>query len=84
MVEQVKQAKIPETAIDDAVRQLLRDKFELGYFEPVRRSLRARQISGEVADQPFAWKQLLKEYRAPPKQRPQLLPLQAAKHAAWP
>ena len=33
LVEQVKQKKVPEAAIDDAVRRLLREKFELGLFE---------------------------------------------------
>ena len=55
LVEQVKQAKIPEAAIDDAVRRLLRDKFELGLFEnPYVDPLQAEQISGAVANQPLA------------------------------
>ncbi|HSQ58188.1 MAG TPA: glycoside hydrolase family 3 N-terminal domain-containing protein, partial [Gemmata sp.] len=55
LVEQVKQKKVPETAIDDAVRRLLRDKFELGLFEnrfvdPAK----ADAISGAEATQPLA------------------------------
>jgi beta-glucosidase len=33
LVEQLKKKKVPEAAINDAVRRLLREKFELGLFE---------------------------------------------------
>src|SRR3954462_14573983 len=33
LVEKVKRKKVPQAAIDEAVRRLLRDKFELGLFE---------------------------------------------------
>jgi beta-glucosidase len=55
LVEQVKQKKIPETAIDAAVRRLLREKFELGLFEnPFVDPARADEISGSEATRPLA------------------------------
>jgi beta-glucosidase len=55
LVESVKNGKVPEAAIDDAVRRLLRDKFELGLFEnPLVDPGHAEQISGAAANQPLA------------------------------
>ena len=55
LVEQVKQKKVPESAIDDAVRRLLREKFELGLFEdPYVDPDRADEISGSAATRPLA------------------------------
>src|SRR5262245_55054583 len=48
LVEQVKQGKVPEAAINDAVRRLLRDKFDLGLFEnPYVDPVRADEIRSE-------------------------------------
>src|SRR5262249_28192013 len=50
LVEQVKQRKVPESAIDDAVRRLLRAKFELGLFEdPYVDPARADEVAGSKA-----------------------------------
>jgi beta-glucosidase len=47
LVDLVKQGKVPESAINDAVRRLLRDKFDLELFEnPYVDVERADQISG--------------------------------------
>jgi beta-glucosidase len=55
LVEQVKQKKVPESAIDDAVRRLLREKFELGLFEnPFVDPARSDEISGSAATRPMA------------------------------
>jgi beta-glucosidase len=55
LVDQVKQGKVPEAAINDAVRRLLRDKFELGLFEDLYVDAdRAEQISGAAASRPLA------------------------------
>jgi beta-glucosidase len=55
LVEQVKQGKVPEAAINDAVRRLLREKFELGLFEsPYVDVDRADEISGSAASRPLA------------------------------
>jgi beta-glucosidase len=55
LVDQVKQKKIPESMIDDAVRRLLREKFELGLFEdPTVDPARADEISGAAATRPLA------------------------------
>jgi beta-glucosidase len=55
LVEQVRQGKVPEAAINDAVRRLLRDKFELGLFEnPYADPARAEAISGSAASRPLA------------------------------
>src|SRR6516165_137826 len=49
LVEQVKQGKVPEAGINDAVRRLLRDKFELGLFEnPYVDADRADKVSGSA------------------------------------
>jgi beta-glucosidase len=55
LVEQVRRGAVPEAAINDGVRRLLRDKFELGLFEnPFVDLARADEISGAVASQPLA------------------------------
>jgi beta-glucosidase len=55
LVEQVKQGKVPVAAINDAVRRLLREKFELGLFEdPYVDPARADEISGSAATRPLA------------------------------
>jgi beta-glucosidase len=55
LVEQVKQGKVPEAAINDAVRRLLREKFELGLFEdPFVDPARADEICGAKASRPLA------------------------------
>jgi beta-glucosidase len=55
LLEQVKQGKVSEAAINDAVRRLLRDKFELGLFEnPFVDQARAEKISGAKASRPLA------------------------------
>jgi beta-glucosidase len=55
LVGQVKQGKVPEAAVNEAVRRLLRDKFELGLFEdPFVDPARADEISGSEAARPLA------------------------------
>ncbi|HEY1379667.1 MAG TPA: glycoside hydrolase family 3 N-terminal domain-containing protein [Gemmataceae bacterium] len=55
LVEQVKQGKVPEAAINDAVRRLLREKFGLGLFEnPYVDPARADETSGSEATRPLA------------------------------
>jgi beta-glucosidase len=55
LVGQVRQGAVPEVAINDAVRRLLRDKFELGLFEnPYVDPVRAEGISGSAASRPLA------------------------------
>jgi beta-glucosidase len=55
LIEQVKQGKVSAAAIDDAVRRLLREKFELGLFEnPLVDPARAEEISGAKASRPLA------------------------------
>lgn len=55
LVEQVKQKKVPEAAVDEAVRRLLREKFELGLFEnPFVDPARADELSGSAATRPLA------------------------------
>jgi beta-glucosidase len=55
LVGQVRQGKVPEAAINAAVRRLLREKFELGLFEnPYVDPARAEQISGSEASRPLA------------------------------
>jgi beta-glucosidase len=55
LVEQVKEGKVPEAAINDAVRRLLRAKFELGLFEnPFVDADRADEVSGSAASRPLA------------------------------
>jgi hypothetical protein len=49
LVEQVKQGTVPQAAINDAVRRLLREKFELGLFEDSYVDpARADEISGSA------------------------------------
>jgi beta-glucosidase len=55
LVAQVKQKKVPEASIDEAVRRLLREKFELGLFEdPYVDPARADEVSGSAAARPLA------------------------------
>jgi beta-glucosidase len=55
LVEQLKQGKVPQAAIDDAVRRLLREKFELGLFEdPFVDPDRADRVSGSAETRPLA------------------------------
>lgn len=55
LVELVKASKVPEAAINDAVRRLLRDKLELGLFEdPYVDPAQADAISGSAEARPLA------------------------------
>jgi beta-glucosidase len=55
LVAQVKQGKVPQAAIDDAVRRLLREKFELGLFDdPFVDPDRADKTSGSAETRPLA------------------------------
>jgi beta-glucosidase len=55
LVEQVDKKAVPEAAINDAVKRLLRDKFELGLFEnPFVDAARADEISGSVESRKLA------------------------------
>ena len=55
LVEQLKKGTVSEAAIDDAVRRLLREKFELGLFEdPYVDPSRADEISGSSESRPLA------------------------------
>ncbi|HEY2785775.1 MAG TPA: glycoside hydrolase family 3 N-terminal domain-containing protein [Fimbriiglobus sp.] len=55
LVEQVKGKKVPESAVDDAVRRLLREKFELGLFEqPFVDPAKADEVSGSAVNRPLA------------------------------
>jgi beta-glucosidase len=55
LVGQVRLGAVSEAAINDAVRRLLRDKFELGLFEdPYVDPARADEISGSAASRPLA------------------------------
>jgi beta-glucosidase len=55
LIEQVRQGKVAEAAINDALRRLLREKFELGLFEdPFVDPARADDISGAKASRPLA------------------------------
>jgi beta-glucosidase len=55
LVEQVREGKVPEAAIDDAVRRLLRVKFGLGLFDnPYVEPAHADHISGSAASRPLA------------------------------
>jgi beta-glucosidase len=55
LVAQVKQKTVSESAIDEAVRRLLREKFELGLFEdPYVDPARADEISGSAKTRPLA------------------------------
>ena len=79
LVDQVKQKKVPESAIDDAVRRLLREKFELGLFEnPFVDPGRADEISGSAATRPLAL-EAARQAIVLLKNEGGLLPLDAAK-----
>jgi beta-glucosidase len=79
LIEQVKQGKVSEAAIDDAVRRLLRVKFELGLFEDsFVDPARAEQISGAEASRPLAL-QAARQAIVLLQNRDGLLPLDAAK-----
>ena len=79
LIEQVKRGKIPQAAIDDAVRRLLRDKFELGLFEdPLVDPQRAEEISGAKANRPLAL-EAARQAAVLLQNRGGLLPLDAAK-----
>jgi beta-glucosidase len=55
LIEQVKKGTVPQAAIDDAVRRLLRAKFELGLFEdPYVDPARADEISGSAESRGLA------------------------------
>lgn len=55
LIAQVREGVVPEAAIDDAVRRLLRDKFELGLFEdPFVDPDLADEISGAEVNRPLA------------------------------
>jgi len=55
LVDQVRQGKVSQTAIDAAVRRLLRAKFELGLFEnPFVDAARAAEISGAASTRSLA------------------------------
>jgi beta-glucosidase len=77
LVEQVKQGKVPEAAIDSAVRRLLREAFELGLFEdPYVDPARADEISGSAESRPLAL-QAAREAIVLLQNRGALLPLNA-------
>jgi beta-glucosidase len=79
VIELVKQGKIPEAAIDDAVRRLLREKFELGLFEdPFADPARADETSGAKASRPLAL-EAARQAIVLMQNRGGLLPLDAAK-----
>jgi beta-glucosidase len=55
LVAQVQQGTVPEALINDAVRRLLRDKFDLGLFEnPFVDPDRADHVSGSAEARPLA------------------------------
>jgi beta-glucosidase len=79
LVEQVKKGKVPEAAINDAVRRLLREKFELGLFEdPYVDPARAEEISGAEASRPLAL-EAARQALVLLQNRGRLLPLSADK-----
>jgi beta-glucosidase len=79
LVAQVKQGKVSEAAINDAVRRLLRDKFELGLFEnPFVDPARADEVSGSAAVRPLAL-EAARQGVVLLQNRGNLLPLQADK-----
>jgi beta-glucosidase len=79
LVAQVKQGKVPQAAINDAVRRLLREKFELGLFEnPYVDPARADQVSGAEATRPLAL-EAARQAIVLLQNRGNLLPLQAEK-----
>ncbi len=83
LVEQVKQGKVPASAIDAAVRRLLRDKFELGLFEnPFVDPAKADRISGSEATRSLAL-EAARQAIVLLKNQDGRLPLQAADTAEW-
>jgi beta-glucosidase len=79
LIEQVKQGKVPAAAIDNAVRRLLRETFELGLFEnPFVDPARADEISGAKASRPLAL-EAARQAIVLLQNRGGLLPLNAAK-----
>jgi beta-glucosidase len=79
LVEQVKQKKVPESAIDEAVKRLLREKFELGLFEdPFVDAARADELSGSEKTRPLAL-EAARQAIVLLKNKSGLLPLQAEK-----
>jgi beta-glucosidase len=55
LVDHVRQGRIPEAAVNDAVRRLLRDKFELGLFEnPFVDPAAADRIAGAASNRALA------------------------------
>jgi beta-glucosidase len=79
LVAQVKQGKVSEAAINDAVRRLLRQKFDLGLFEdPCVDPAHADEISGSAATQPLAL-EAARQAIVLLQNRGTLLPLQAAR-----
>ena len=81
LVEQVKAGEVPQAAIDDAVRRLLREKFELGLFEdPFVDPDRADAISGSAESRGLAL-EAARQAIVLLQNRGGLLPLQADKAA---
>lgn len=79
LVDQVKKGTVPEAAINDAVRRLLRDKFELGLFEnPYVDPARADEISGSTESRGLAL-EAARQAIVLLQNRGGLLPLQAEK-----
>jgi beta-glucosidase len=79
LVEQVKHKKVGESAIDEAVRRLLREKFELGLFEdPFVKPDVADEISGSAKTRPLAL-EAARQAIVLLKNKGNLLPLQADK-----
>jgi beta-glucosidase len=79
LVEQVKAGKVPGAAIDDAVRRLLREKFELGLFEdPFVDPDHADAISGSAESRGLAL-EAARRAIVLFQNRGDLLPLQADK-----
>ncbi|HYV36610.1 MAG TPA: glycoside hydrolase family 3 N-terminal domain-containing protein [Gemmataceae bacterium] len=79
LIELVKQGKVPQALIDDAVRRLLRDKFDLGLFEdPFVDPARADEICGAKAHRPLAL-EAARQAIVLLQNRGNVLPLHAAK-----
>jgi beta-glucosidase len=79
LVEQVKQKKVSESALDDAVRRLMREKFDLGLFEdPYVDPDKADEISGSAATRPLAL-EAARQAIVLLRNKDGLLPLQADK-----
>jgi beta-glucosidase len=79
LVEQVKRGQVAEAAINDAMRRLLRDKFELGLFEnPYVDPDGADQVSGSAVSRRLAL-EAARQAIVLLQNRGGLLPLQAAR-----